>query len=108
METVNGERDARALRGYQDDLEANIEQVLLEYERHHKGPVELDLSFFEGEGGAEVDEQLRSRIQSMVDAFERKPLVRQSGVAIHKVTAMDSDEDGRIVVRVHYDYAEKE
>lgn len=108
METTDMERDARALQQYQQDLESNIERIVREYELDHKGPLEIDVSFFEGEGGAEIDEQLRTRIESMVDAFHRKPAVKKSGVSVHKVTAMDSDEDGRIVVRVHYDYAEEE
>lgn len=108
METAEKERDARALQQYQQELESNIERIIRDYELDHKGPVEIDLSFFEGEGGAEIDEQLRARIQNMVEAFHRKPSVQQSGLAVHKVTAMDSDEDGRIVVRIHYDYAEEE
>lgn len=108
METTDMERDARALQQYQKDLESNIERIVRAYEIDHKGPLELDISFFEGEGGAEIDEALRSRIESMVDAFHRKPAVRQSGVAVHKVTAMDSDEDGRIVIQIQYDYAEEE
>lgn len=108
METTDMERDARALQQYQQDLETNIERIVREYETGHKGPIELDVSFFEGEGGAEVDEELRSRIESMIEAFQRKPAVKESGVVVHKVTAMDSDEDGRIVVRVQYDYAEED
>jgi hypothetical protein len=107
METTDKERDARALLQYQQELETNIERIVREYELEHKGPIELDLSFVDGEGGAEVDEALQSRIERMVDAFQRKPAVQQSGVAVHKVTAMDSDEDGRIVVRVQYDYADE-
>lgn len=108
MEEAEKGQEARALQQYREELESNIVRVLREYEMEHDGPVELDLSFFEGEGGAEVDEKLKSRIQSMVDAFHRKPLVQRSQVKVHKVTAMDSDADGTIAVRVHYDYAEEE
>lgn len=108
METADKERDARALQQYQQELESNIERIVREHEVGHKGPIEIDLSFFEGEGGAQIDEKLRSRIQSMVEAFHRKPSVQQSGISVHKVTAMDSDEDGQIVVRVQYDYADED
>lgn len=100
--------EARAVQQYQSDLEAHIEEVVREYEMNHDGPVELDLSFVEGEGAAEGDEALRSRVRSMVDAFHRKPAIEESGIVVHKVTAIDSNEDGRIVVRVHYDYADEE
>ena len=108
MEVRGKENDARELQQYRQDLEANIERIIRDFEREHDGPVELDVSFFEGEAGSDVDPELKARIRSMVDAFQRKPVVQRSEVKVHKVTAMDSDEDGRIVVRVHYDYAEEE
>lgn len=105
METSDKETAAIAIQRYREELEDNIRQALREYEMEHEGPVEIDLSFFEGEGGAEVDEKLKMRIQNMVDAFQRKPAVQRSQVRVHKVTAMDSDADGQVAVRVHYDYA---
>ncbi len=104
MET--GDRDAspHALRHLQEQLEKQIETVVREYETHHSGPVELDVNFVEGEGSVPSDDDLRKRVETIVEAFHRKPLVTQSGVKVHKITAIDSDEDGTIAVNVMYDY----
>lgn len=108
METANKDREAFALAHLREELETQIENVVREYERRHGGPVELDMSLVEGEGGAETDDVLRRRVETIVEAFHRKPLVAETGVRVHKVTAIDSDEDGRVAVRVSYDYAAEE
>ena len=97
---------AFALERHKQDLERNIEILVQEYENGHRGPVEVDVSFREGEGSGPAPEELKPRLQSIVDAFHRKPLIQEGGVRVHKVTAIDSDGDGRIVVRVNYDYPE--
>lgn len=104
MET--GDRDANpyALQHLQEQLEQQIETAVREFETHHSGPVELDVSFVEGEGSVPSDDDLRKRVQTIVEAFHRKPLVLQSGIKVHKITAIDSDEDGTIAVNVMYDY----
>lgn len=104
METADKDRDAYALQHLQQQLEQQIETAVREYESEHSGPVELDVSFVEGEGEAPSDDTLRQRVETIVEAFHRKPLVSQTGVKVHKITAIDSDADGQIAVRVTYDY----
>lgn len=104
METADSDGNAYALRHLQDQLEAQIQTAVREYESQHSGPVELDVSFVEGEGSVPSDDGLRTRVETIVDAFHRKPIVAQTGVKVHKITAIDSDEDGQIAVNVMYDY----
>jgi hypothetical protein len=37
----------------------------------------------------------------------QEPVVRQTGLRVHKVTAIDSDADEHVVVRVTYDYRDE-
>lgn len=104
METNDRDRSPSALDDARQELEDKIQEIVREYEDETTGPLELDLSLVEGEGSGPGDEELRERIRSAVDAFHGKPLIEQSDIRVHKVTAMDSDEDGRIAVRVQYDY----
>lgn len=104
MEPAESDGNAYALRHLQDQLEQQIETAVREFESGHTGPVELDVSFVEGEGSAPSDDGLRKRIETIVDAFHRKPLVTQTGIKVHKITAIDSDADGEIAVNVMYDY----
>lgn len=104
METADSDGNAYALRHLQDQLKEQIETAVREFESQHSGPVELDVSFVEGEGSVPSDDSLRTRIETIVDAFHRKPIVTRTGVKVHKITAIDSDEDGQIAVNVMYDY----
>lgn len=104
METVESDGSAYALRHLQEQLEKQIETAVQEFETNHSGPVELDVSFVEGEGSVPSDDNLRKRVETIVEAFHRKPVVTQAGVRVHKITAIDSDEDGQIAVNVMYDY----
>ena len=104
METDEIGGEAFALEHHKRDLERNIEVLIQEYEADHSGPVELDLSFVEGEGSGPAPEELKPRVQSIVEAFHRKSLIDKGGIRVHKVTAIDSDGDGSVAVRVQYDY----
>ena len=106
MEPEDKDRDARALEQYKADFEKQLETIVREFESQHQGPLELDLSFVEGEGSGPAPDELKPRVKNIVDGFHRKPLVDRSGVRVHKVTAIDSDEDGQFAVRVLYDYPE--
>lgn len=104
MEAEDKDRDARALEQYKAEFENQLENVVREFEGDHRGPLEMDLSFIEGEGSGPAPEELKPRVRTIVEAFHKKPLISRSGVRVHKVTAIDSDEDGQIAVRVMYDY----
>jgi len=106
MEPEDKDRDARALEQYKEEFEGQLENVVRDFESSHQGPLEMDLSFIEGEGSGPAPDDLKPRIANIVEAFHRKPLVNRSGVRVHKVTAIDSDEDGQFAVRVWYDYPE--
>lgn len=92
------------LERLQQDLERRVEKAVEAYEAEAGGPLELDMSFVPDEGHGPGDEDLAAKVASMVDAFHRTPAIEASGVRVHKVTALDSDEDGRAVVRIQYDY----
>ncbi len=104
METADKHRDAISLSHLRDELEKHIEDAVRDFERDHGGPIELDMSMVEGEGAAESDGSLRQNVASIVEAFQRNPVVSKSGVVVHRVTAIDSDADGEIAVRVSYEY----
>lgn len=106
MEVEDKDRDARALEQYKAEFEEQLQSIVREFEGQHPGPMEMDLSFIEGEGSGPAPEELKPRVRNVVEAFHRKPLVNRSGVRVHKITAIDSDEDGEFAVRVTYDYPE--
>lgn len=105
METTKDDRNAFALAHLREELEKQIENTVRQFEEEHGGPIELDMSMIEGEGGAAGDDALRKHVETIVEAFHRKSLVAETGLRVHKVTAIDSDEDGTVAVRVSYDYA---
>lgn len=104
MESAESDGNAYALRHLQDQLEQQVQTAVREFESQHSGPVELDVSFVEGEGSVPSDDGLRKRVETIVDAFHRKPLVSRTGIKVHKITAIDSDADGTIAVNIMYDY----
>jgi len=104
METPDKPRGAFALAELRERLEKQIKDAVRNYEATQSGPVELDMSLVEGEGGAESDDTLRKSVEAIVDSFHRNPVVSETGVRVHKVTAIDSDADGQVAVRVAYDY----
>jgi hypothetical protein len=92
------------LERLQQDLERRVKRAVEAYEAETDGPLELDMSFVPDEGHGPADEKLGDKIASIVEDFHRMPAIEASKVRVHKVTALDSDEDGRAVVRIQYDY----
>lgn len=95
---------ARTLSQEKEDLERQIESLAREYEREHPGPLELDLTIGKENGGAGEEDSLRTRVSALIESFHRRPVVADSGVRVQKITAIDSDGDGSVAVRVTYDY----
>ena len=96
--------NARSIESQKLELERRIETLLRDYERDHEGPLELDLTMNEREGSAGAPADLRVQVRQLVEDFQRQPVISQNGVRVHKVTAIDSDGDGSIALRVSYDH----
>ena len=101
---------AHALERAKRDLEEQIERVVTDFE-HTRGdePLEVSLNFEEedlpeGEDN-EANQALMDRIATLVDDFHNDPAVTGKGVRVIRLTAIDSDADGQVAVRVDYDYA---
>ena len=109
-ENPNGGTSAHALERAKEALERQIERAVADYEHAHEDePLEVSLNFDEedlpeGEDN-EADEELMSQIVELVEDFHRSPAVSGKGVRVLRLTAIDSDADGEVAVRVHYDYA---
>lgn len=87
-------------------LEQQIQEAVRAYEHRNGGPIELDMDFMEGGNlGAEA---LQQQVRFIVSAFLEEPVVRRAGLRVHKVTAIDSDADEHVVVRVTYDYLDED
>lgn len=95
---------AQTLTQEKEDFERQIETLAREYEGEHPGPVELDLTIGQGNGDAAEDNPLQRRVVALVESFHRRPVVADSGVRVHKITAIDSDGDGSVAVNVTYDH----
>ena len=98
---------AFALQSAKETLEAQIEQVVRQYQdRHGKKPLELEVDLISGHEIVDPDaaKELVGQIHQMVDGFLAHSAVKQSGVKVHQVTAIDSDGDGRPAVNVKYEY----
>ena len=96
--------NARMIESQKEDLERQIETVVREYGRENGGTVGLDLTMNDGEGAGGAPEDLDYRIRRLVEEFQSSPVISQNGVRVHKVTAIDSDGDGSIALKVSYDH----
>ena len=103
MEPTEKEVSAIQLEKAKETLEANIAQAVQSHEALIDGPVEIDWHT-EGETLGENAEGLDATVRSLVESFEKLPVVVNSGIKVQKVTAIDSDSDGEVAVRVSYDY----
>lgn len=98
------ESPAPAIEEHKKDLERQIDSALRAYEREHAGPLATEISFADDAPGGTAPEELKSRIWTSVDAFHRHAAVASAGIRVKKVTAMDSDADGTIAIKIEYDY----
>ena len=103
MEPTEKEVSAFELEKAKETLEANIAQAVQSHEAHIEGPVEIDWRT-EGETLGENAEGLDATVCALVNSFQKLPVVQNSGIKVQKVTAIDSDHDGQVAVRVSYDY----
>ncbi len=103
METGKPENLAFQIEEAKRSLEASIEQAVGRYEPGHGGAFSIDLDL---KSTREDDEhaELRRDIRLLADAFHAHGAVRQAGVRASRVTAIDSDGDGEVAVKVKYDY----
>jgi hypothetical protein len=97
-------QNAKTIEEQKEELERQISTLVRAYEQQHAGPVELDLSMNDGEGSGRAPEDLQAQVRMLVEAFQQQPVISRSGVRVHKVTAIDSDGDGKIALSVSYDH----
>lgn len=103
------DQPAHALQRAKSDLEDQIERAVATHEPPTGDSIEVSLNFEEedlpeGEDN-EAGPELMERITGLVDDFHSSPAVTGKGVRIRRLTAIDSDADGEVAVRVHYDHA---
>lgn len=97
---------ALRLQEARESLEEQIRTAVRAYEVRTTGPVEFTMSLTNGEaqGNESGDDELRGTVRNLVEAFLAQEVVRETGVQIRRVTALDSDRDGKVAVNVKYDY----
>jgi hypothetical protein len=107
METPNPDA-ARRLEAAKQDLKNSIEQLIEEHLSRSGQRATLDLSFDEGMDtvveDTEHDPAVVEGTKALVASFHEQPEVRQSGVRVKHVTAIDSDGDGDASVNVRFVY----
>lgn len=108
-EADDKDASAHAIEQAKRDLETQIERAVANHEQQD-GDESLEVSLnFEGtdlsEGGDEAGEALRREIRSLVEQFHQASAIEGSGIHVQRLTAIDSDADGEVAVRVDYDYA---
>lgn len=107
METPNPDA-ARKLEAAKHDLEASIEKLIEEHLSRSGERATLDLSFDEGVDtvveDTEHDPSVVEGTKALVASFHDQPEVRQSGVRVKHVTAIDADGDGDAAVNVRFVY----
>ena len=96
---------ARALEDVKESLQNQLEQAVRSHVEQQGGTLELDVDLRPGDHVHRGDSGLVDRVQDLVHAFHNHPIVRQTGVEVHKVTAWDADGDGQGAVNVKYEYA---
>lgn len=100
---------ARKLQAVRQDLETQLNEAIQPYDWQLKGPMEFSLTPEEGGTPDEQDmskqeRELRETVRTLVDEFHQTPVVRETGVHIDRITAIDSDADGAFALEVEYDY----
>ena len=98
---------ARKLEGEKEKLEEEIEQLV--EGRQRSKPLELNIGMDknpEVSGQEKGEDELLNRIRELVNAFHKRPIVQSAGVQVQKITAFDSDADGRVALDVEYHYAD--
>ena len=89
------------------DLEAKLEDAFRAYERRTDGDIEVALDTDDlrsDDEAADGDDELRVHIRNLLDAFHAQEIIKQTGVHVSRVTAIDSDADGTIALDVKYEY----
>lgn len=108
MPTEKDEIRARELQDLKQNLERDIENAVATYEGPGTEPVELNLTFDgapTGSNRSDDEGEPAATVRGLVDGFHRREAVRESGVRVLKVTAVDSDHDGTVAVHVQFDHA---
>jgi ketosteroid isomerase-like protein len=107
METPNPDA-ARKLEAAKQDLQAAIESLVEEHLSAKGARASLDLSFDEGIDTIVEDTEHNAAVvegtKALVDSFHDQPEVRQSGVRVRHVTAIDADGDGDAAINVRFEY----
>lgn len=107
METADPSA-AHKLEAAKRDLSNSIERLIEEHLSKSGKRATLDLSFDEGVDTVVEDTEHNATVvesaKALVESFHDQPEVRQSGVRVKHVTAIDSDGDGDAVVRVRFVY----
>lgn len=89
------------------DLEAKLDDAFRAYERRADGDIEVALEVDElnsADGPTAGDDELRIHLRNLLDAFHAQEIIKQTGVHVSRVTAIDSDADGTIALDVKYEY----
>ena len=97
---------ALRLQEAKENLEAQIRDAVRDYEHRSTGPVEFKftLNADEAQRNESGDDELRILVRNLIEAFHAHEVVRETGVQVRNVTALDSDRDGTVAVNVKYDY----
>ena len=97
---------ARKLEEEKERLEEKIGQLLEGHQREE--PLDLNIGIDEApevSGQDKGEDELIDRIHKMVNEFHGRPIVQSAGVQVQKITALDSDADGRVALDVEYSYS---
>ena len=107
-------QQARAIEEAKTRLEESLVASVNNYLASHPEPVEINVAFDEqGQEASQTgsppstDEALLTQIRSLVDLFHQHEAIRQSGIQIRHVTAIDSNGDGQAAVNVRYVYPDE-
>lgn len=107
MSVASKKAEAEKLESARQAFEDRLRQALEAHEKETGESVALELHLeqdprFQGADAGRAD--LLNRISDLVDAFHEQAVVQESGVRVQRVTALDSNEDGRVALDVKYFY----
>lgn len=104
-------QQARAIEEAKNRLEESLAESVNNYLATHPNPIEINVGF-DAHGKATdepstADEGLLNQIRSLVDLFHQHEAVKQSGICIRHVTAIDSNGDAQAAINVRYVYPDE-
>lgn len=85
------------------DFEVRLDEIFHQHLDEVGEPLVIDLAG-DKDVVREKHGELVDEVERLVEAFERKAVIKRAEVHVQEITVVDSDGDGRLAINVMYDH----